>query len=379
MPSDGKIAPGFSFTAAGRSWSRENCLIIAEIGTGHGGARQKAFELIEAAHESGADCVKFQLIYADEIIHPETGIVPLPGGDIRLYDSFKALELPLDFYAACKEKAEMEGLIFLCTPFGARSAAEVASLKPALMKIASPELNHLPLLRQVAKTGIPTLLSSGVSTLSDIEKACDCFSSSVALLHCVTHYPAPAEEYNLRLLNSLRSVFGLPTGVSDHSLDPFLVPLLSLACSGCIVEKHFCLSNKDGGLDDLIALPPPDFRRMARGLRQAQGLSAEAIIEKLTSEYGKARVEAVLGDGVKRLAKSEDENYGRTNRSVHALRAISRGEPLGPENMAILRTEKILRPGILPEFFALACGRSAARDIPSGQGICWEDLGAEIE
>ena len=375
MSIDGKAAPKPHFTAAGQAWSRKNCLIIAEIGTGHGGDRQKAFDLIDAAGESGADCVKFQLVYADEIIHPETGIVPLPGGDIRLYDSFKALELPLDFYRSLKEHAEKKGLVFLCTPFGARSAAELASLTPAVMKVASPELNHLPLLRQVADTGIPTLLSSGVSTLSDIEAALGCFSSSVAILHCVTHYPAPDEEYNLRILSSLSSVFGLPVGVSDHSLDPRLVPALSLACGGSVVEKHFCLSRVDGGLDDLIALTPEDFQAMATAVRSAQALDDREIIKWMGSEYGEERVRTVLGDGVKRLAKSEAANYGRTNRSLHALRGISAGEAIGPDMVAVLRTEKVLRPGIHPRFFELACTRVAARDIQNGQGIVWEDLG----
>jgi sialic acid synthase SpsE len=373
---DGKNAPKADFAAAEKVWNRKNCLVIAEIGTGHGGDRQKAFDLIDAAGESGADCVKFQLVYADEIIHPETGIVPLPGGDIRLYDSFKALELPFDFYRGLKERAEKRGLIFLCTPFGARSAGELASIQPALMKVASPELNHLPLLRQIAETGIPTLLSCGVSTLSDIEKACRCFSSPVAILHCVTSYPAPEEEYNLRILRSLSSVFGLPAGVSDHSLDPRLVPTLSLACGGCAVEKHFCLSRKDGGLDDLIALTPGDFKAMVQSIRRAQTLGDQEIIRWMGSEYGAERVEAVLGDGVKRLAKSEDANYGRSNRSLHALRAITSGEALGQDNLAILRTEKILRPGLHPEFFELACSRLAARDIPSGEGVVWDDLGS---
>lgn len=372
----GKNASMAGFTAAGKEWNRKNCLLIAEIGTGHGGDRHKAFDLIDAAAENGADCVKFQLVYADEIIHPETGIVPLPGGDIRLYDSFKALELPFDFYRSLKERAERSGLIFLCTPFGARSARELASLGPSLMKVASPELNHLPLLRQIAETGIPTLLSSGVSTLSDIEKACRCFSSPVAVLHCVTQYPAPEEEYNLRVLESLGSVLGLPIGVSDHSLDPRLVPALSIACGGCAVEKHFCLSRKDGGLDDLIALTPHDFRAMADAVRSAQGLTDQGIVRWMADEYGEARVEAVLGDGIKRLAKSEDANYGRTNRSLHALRRISAGEALGPGNVAILRSEKVLRPGIHPEFYELACSRLAARDVPSGEGILWEDIGA---
>lgn len=365
------------FSAAGRNWSREHCLIIAEIGTGHGGSLAKAFELIEAAGECGADCVKFQLVRADEIIHPNTGVVPLPGGDIRLYDRFKALELPLDFYATLKDKAEASGLIFLCTPFGEGSAGEIASLGPSLMKVASPELNHLPLLRRIAASGIPTLLSSGVSTLSDIDRAVRFFGSGAALLHCVTAYPAPEEDYNLRLLKTLGALFGIPVGLSDHSLDPVLVPFLSIACSAFAVEKHFCLSTADGGLDDPIALDPAAFKRMSDAIRRAQGMGEGEIVAEAADAYGAARVEAVLGSGVKRLAASESGNYGRSNRSVHALRDIAAGEALGPGNMAILRTEKVLRPGLHPEFFEIAAGRVAARPIGSGQGILWEDLGGK--
>ncbi|HRY55036.1 MAG TPA: N-acetylneuraminate synthase family protein, partial [Spirochaetia bacterium] len=244
------------FEAEGRRFGPGRVLVIAEIGTGHGGDRSRAAELVAAAAEAGADCAKFQCVFAEEILHPETGTVPLPGGAIRLYDRFRRLEEPPSFYAEAKAEAERRGMLFLCTPFGIRSARLLRELGVGLMKVASPELNHLPLLAELAAYGLPTILSSGVSTLADIEAALGILrgrmdgragtggagAPSLALLHCVTAYPAPAEDYNLRLLAGLSSVFGIPTGVSDHSLDPVLVPALSVAAGSSIVEKHICLS-----------------------------------------------------------------------------------------------------------------------------------------
>jgi len=245
-------------------------LVIAELGTGHGGSAAKARELVDAAAAAGAGCVKFQLVYADEILHPNTGVVPLPGGPVRLYDRFRELEMEESFFADMKAYVESKGLVFLCTPFGLRSARILRSLGVALMKIASPELNHDELLEETASYGLPTLLSSGVSRLSDIERALERFPrEDVCLLHCVTAYPAPPEDYNLRVLGSLAAVFGVSVGVSDHSLDPVLVPALAVAEGAVAVEKHFCLSRDDDGLDDPVALPPGDFARMVRAVRDA--------------------------------------------------------------------------------------------------------------
>jgi sialic acid synthase SpsE len=252
------------------------------------------------------------------------------------------------------------------------------------MKVASPELNHFPLLDELASYGLPTILSSGVSTLADIDRALRRFggrpggaggASGVALLHCVTSYPAPASDYNLRILASLGSVFGIPMGVSDHSLDPVLVPALSIASGAGIIEKHICLSREECGLDDPIALPPADFAAMARAIRAAEATAPKKTIAALAAEYGTAEVEAVLGDGVKRLAPSEAENYSRTNRSVHAMRRIEAGEAFAPSSLAILRSEKALRPGLDPELLPILIGRRALRGIPSGEGIEWEDVG----
>lgn len=363
------------FRVAGNAYGPRSPLVVAEIGTSHGGDLAKAFELVDAAAEAGADCAKFQCVFAEEIVHPNTGVVSLPGGPTPIYERFRDLELGEEFYAAMKERAEARGMLFLCTPFGLKSARLLRRLGVEAMKVASPELNHLPLIDELASYGLPVLVSSGVSTLADIERALRRLACPVLLLHCVTAYPAPAEEYNLRVLAGLSSVFGLPTGVSDHSADPVLVPSLAVAMGASCVEKHICLSRVDKGLDDPIALPPEDFSRMARAVREAAELPAQATIAALSERFGADVVEKVLGDGVKRLAPSEAGNYSRTNRSVHALREIKKGEVFSAENLALLRTEKILRPGLGPELLPAVLGRKARRAVPSGEGITWEDVG----
>lgn len=364
-----------SFPVGARSFDSGHPLVIAEIGTSHGGDIEKAFDLIDAAAEAGADCAKFQCVLADEIVHPNTGYVTLPGGSVPIYERFKALELDADFYASAKERTEAKGLLFLCTPFGLKSARLLRRLKVEAMKVASPELNHLSLIDELASYGLPTLVSSGVSTLADIERALSRLACPVLLLHCVTAYPAPAEEYNLRLLANLASIFGLPTGVSDHSSNPILVPSLAVAVGAVAVEKHICLSRSDPGLDDPIALPPGDFSAMTRAIRMAAELPAQATIAALCERFGADVVEAVLGDGVKRLAPSEAANYTRTNRSIHALKAIKKGDIFSEKNLALLRTEKVLRPGIGPEQLPRIIGRAARRDVANGEGIDWEDVG----
>ena len=349
-------------------------LIIAELGTSHGADPVKARELVDAAALAGAGCVKFQMVYADEILHPNTGEVALPGGMGRLYDTFKRLEVPPSFYADMKAYAESKGLIFLCTPFGPRSARELWELKPKAVKIASPELNYTALVKQIAGYGLPVFLSTGVSKLRDIEAALEVFSPErVCLLHCVTAYPAPERDYNLRTMESLGAVFGTAVGLSDHSTDPELTPALAVAMGAAAIEKHFCMSRDDPGLDDPIALPPDSFARMVRAVNCAAAMSREEVIAAYSRERGENLVRAVLGDGVKRLAPSEKANYERTNRSLHALRDIAEGEVIEAGMTGILRTEKVLRPGLPPSWAERIIGRKARRFIPAGEGIRFED------
>jgi len=370
----------YFFEINGTFFSDENPLIIAELGTSHNGDIKKAKKMIDAAADSGAVCAKFQLVYADEILHPNTGVVPLPGGNIRLYDRFKTLEAPQEFYIDIKEYTESKGLIFLCTPFGMKSAEILKGMKPAAVKIASPELNYTGLLKEVAAWEIPALLSSGVSKLADIEAAISIMRNeelgikNICLLHCVTSYPAPEIEYNLRLLPNLSAIFGVSVGVSDHSSDPVLVPALAVSMGACVIEKHFCLSKNDPGLDDPIALAPDDFLKMTKAVKQAAKDRPQETIARLSKEKGFDLIEQILGNGIKKLSASEEANYRRTNRSIHALREIKKGEKISKNDFAVLRTEKILRPGLEPFWEDSIEGRTAKNDIPSGEGIRFEDI-----
>jgi sialic acid synthase SpsE len=389
-------------------YCHKNPLIIAELGTSHNGDIMKAKRLIDAASDSGAGCVKVQMVYADEILHPNTGEVPLPGGKIRLYDQFKALETPVEFYKKVKEYTESKGLLFLCTPFGLKSARILREIQPKIVKIASPELNFTSLLEEISGWGLPILLSSGVSRLSDIENAVEILrndasqrrtvpsvrdaeaqredyhstlnkqelreEASICLLHCVTSYPAPETDYNLRVLPSLAAIFGVSVGISDHSSDAELVPALAVAMGAAVIEKHFCLSKTDGGLDDPIAQPPEEFSRMVRAIRRAAKAGAQETIAYYSRERGEDFINQILGSGVKELAPSEKANYRLTNRSIHALRDISAGEILKEGDYACLRTEKLLRPGLEPCWEKTIEGRTVRNFIPAGEGIRFEDI-----
>ena len=359
--------------------------IIAEIGTSHEGSIEKARELVDAAAWAGADTIKFQWVYADEILHPDTGFVKLPTGNIRLYDRFKQLECPVSFYKEMVDYVHSKGCKFCCSPFGLRSLRELLELKPDYVKVASPELNHFPMLKALsdyrARAGaanVPVILSSGVSKLEDIKNAIDIVGTdNVSLLHCITSYPAPENEYNLKVISTLSNQFKIECGVSDHSLDPVLVPVLSVACGGTVIEKHITLSRETMGLDDPVALEPEQFALMVHTVHQTEAtfrhygseLGMERTVAQLGEQFGTDRVKAVLGDGIKRLAPAEEANYGRTNRSLHFMHDMKAGEVIGENDVAVLRTEKVLTPGLTPDYLEKVIGARLTKDVTSGAGV----------
>lgn len=349
------------------------CFIIAEIGTSHGGDPERAADLIGAAAEAGADCVKTQAVFADEILHPACGPVDLPGGRIPLYEQFRRLERGIDFYRAMKERAEEKNMVFLCTPFGAGSAEILRILEVQAVKIASPELNHYPLLA-AASFGPPIILSTGVSTLGDIEHALSVLKVPAALLHCVTAYPAPPEDYNLRCMEHLSKIFGVPVGVSDHTADPLQVPLTAAAYGGCMIEKHMTLTRDGRGLDDPFALEPEDFSHMVREVRLLETLPAEERGKTPEELFGAETVKTILGDGIKRLSPAEEHNYRTTNRSLLALQDLPAGGVITPANTALLRSEKNRTAGLSPDEYTLTLGKHLRRGVKGGNGITWEDL-----
>jgi N-acetylneuraminate synthase len=299
------------------------CFIIAEIGTSHGGSIERARDLIRAARDAAA---------------------------------------------------EDSGLVFLCTPFGLRSARILKSIGVQAIKIASPESNHYPLLQEVAGYKLPVIASTGVTTAGDIERMLSILGKNTVLLHCITSYPAPEEEYNIRILPNLSHIFGVATGVSDHSLDPHLVPMLSIIAGGCVIEKHLTLERNGTGLDDPIALDPTQFRSMVEKVRFAENDKREHVLEWINETYGEQRVVRAMGTGIKEMPQSEKCNYLTTKRSILALTDIEEGELFTEQNTDLLRSEKNLRPGLKPEFHHLIIGKPSKRLVGAGYGITWDDV-----
>ena len=354
--------------------------IVAEAGTSYEGSLDKAKQLVECAKKCGADVVKFQWVYADEILHPKTGLVHLPTGDIPLYERFRQLEVTPDFFAELRDFCRELQIEFMCSPFGPKSLSELLQIQPDYIKIASPELNYVQLLHQLSnenKRNIPVVLSSGVSTLSDIETALSCFDkkslSNLTLLHCITSYPAPEDEYNLNVIKTLNQIFGVCTGVSDHSLNPLYVPLLSQALGSTMLEKHITLSNEGNGLDDPVALNPKNFEMMCKIVRAfAQSDSVvDYTVSYLQDKIGD-RVFNILGTGIKELAPSEKANYGRTNRCLRFIKDKKAGEKIEKSDIAILRTEKILEVGLAPKFLENIENCILTKDVFSGDAVKWD-------
>lgn len=374
-----------SFSCGGKVFSSNHPLIIAELGTSHGGNLDRAFEMIDAVSGVGCDAVKVQIVYADEILHPKSGKVKLPCGEVLLYERFKALEVPLSFYKKIREYAHKKHLMFSASVFGMKSLGDLSSLSPEFFKVASPELNHYPLIKEIAKKNMPIILSTGVSRLGDIEYAIDEIrrvnkNAPLAILHCITSYPAPETEYNISLIENLSRIFSVPTGLSDHSLHPFFVPLLSLAFSSCIIEKHLCLSKNEEGLDDKIALEPDDFSLMCNVLRKMEDARKEEIIQYLLLQgFNREKIDSVIGIGNKKLAASEEKNYDRTNRSLHYVRDLKKGHTLKKDDVIIVRTEKVLSVGISPMFYNIAVGAVLQKDVMGGEGLSFDDIIARGE
>ena len=183
-------------------------------------------------------------------------------------------------------------------------------------------------------------------------------------------------------MENLKNIFGIETGVSDHSLDPVLVPVLSVLCGGTVIEKHITLSRSTDGLDDPVALEGEQFALMCHVARQAEAVlnrygkdvGKQRILKELEENYEKEKIFSALGDGIKRLAESEKQNYGRTNRSLHYTRSLSKGDVISVSDIAVLRTEKILSPGISPAHLEKVLGSILQNDVTDGDGVKFSDI-----
>jgi N-acetylneuraminate synthase/N,N'-diacetyllegionaminate synthase len=263
----------------------------------------------------------------------------------------KELELRPEDFKRLKAQADRKGILFFSTPDEEESADFLDMLGVPIFKIGSGEATNLPYLRHVARKGKPVILSTGMCSLEEVKAAVSAIRDSgcdrLILLHCVSSYPAPPEDCNLRAMDTLAAAFGCPVGFSDHTMG-FSVAVAAAALGACVIEKHLTLDKGMPGPDHSASLDPREFAEMAAAVRI---------------------VEAALGDGVKRLMASEIDAARTVRKVAVVVRAIGSGQPLVPADVVMLRAAGGILPSVLPSFF----GRRAARDIPAGS-ILTDDL-----
>jgi len=334
----------------------DRTFVIAEVGVNHNGSIELARKLVDKACLAGADAVKFQTFRAERLVSRSARKAQYQQRNATdadtQFEMLERLELSGDDHRTLLAHCRAASITFLSSPFDEQSADLLDDLGVTAFKIPSGELTNHALLRHVAEKGKPLIVSTGMSTLAEVTEAVEVIiaagSRHLSLLHCVTEYPAPFADVNLRAMLTLRDAFGFPVGYSDHT-PGIEIAVAAVALGASIIEKHFTLSRGMSGPDHRASLEPDELAEMVRAIRN---------------------VEQALGDGVKSPAPCEVKNIPIARKSVVAERDIAAGEALTRENVAIKRPGD----GIQPRDLETVMGRSVAVDIKSGDVVTWEDL-----
>ncbi len=332
----------------------EACFIIAEAGVNHNGDVSLAKKLIDVARDAGADAVKFQTFKTEELVTGGTEKAQYQkqttGAEESQFEMIKRLELAESDFAELFDYAKKRGLVFLSSAFDRRSVDLLAELGVAAFKIPSGEIIDFPLLKHIAQKKKPMILSTGMSTIDEIEEALAVIqkegTTEIILLHCVSSYPAKAEDMNLRAMETLRRTFKLPVGLSDHTLG-ITVPTAAVALGACVIEKHFTLDRSLPGPDHRASLEPDELKQMVASIRD---------------------VERALGNGAKKPTPKEEENKKAARRSIVARVAIPEGTIITEDML------EVKRPGIglEPRHLVALIGKRTKKDINSGELINWD-------
>ncbi len=335
----------------------EGVLVIAEGGVNHNGSVSIGKELIDRAHYAGADAIKFQSFKAERLVarharKAEYQTRTTPAQESH-FEMLVRLELDEDAQAALVEHAARVGIRFLSSPFDEESADFLDSVGVDAFKIPSGEITNLGLLAHIALKRKPMIVSTGMCTLGEVEQALATITGHgnppVTLLHCVTEYPAPYDEINLRAMETLASAFKVPVGYSDHTAG-IEIPLAAVALGARVIEKHFTLDRTMDGPDHRASLEPEEFRAMTKSIRMVQ---------------------AALGDGIKRPALCELKNRDVARKSLVAARPIGAGEELTPQNVTVKRPGH----GIQPCDLTKVLGKRVRIGLERDDVITWEMIG----
>lgn len=341
-----------------------SCFIIAEAGVNHNGSVDLALKLVEAAKRAGADAVKFQTFSAERLARPgapKAEYQRRQTGDGDQFSMLKSLELPRADYRRLVDRCREVGIEFMSTPFDEDAADFLVSLGMQRVKIPSGEITNLPFLGHAARFGVPIVLSTGMSTLEEVDEAVSSIARArrekdlneplaqrLTLLHCTSNYPAAEVDVNLRAMQTLASRFGLPVGYSDHTAGT-AIAVAAVAMGATVIEKHFTLDR---------GLPGPDHQASIESAELARMIAEIRIVE------------TGLGDGRKIPRPSELPVRDLVRRSVTLVRNLPAGRVLVREDVALLRPGT----GIPPKDLTRILGRRIRTPLSSGTVLEWEHL-----
>ncbi len=325
--------------------------VIAEMSCNHHGRYAEAERIVRAAKAAGADAVKLQTYTPDTM----TLDAPQPWFRIKgtiwngrgLHELYREAMTPWTWHKPLKTLADSLGLVLFSSPFDATAVDYLEDLGMPAYKIASFENGDLPLIKKVAKTRKPVIVSTGTATTAEVDEAVKTLKAAkakFALLKCVSAYPAPESEMNLRAIPALAKRHGVPVGLSDHTLGS-TTAVAAAALGACVLEKHLILSRKSGGPDAKFSMEPAEFKAMVAAIRSA---------------------EAALGDG--KLGPAPSETPSRAfRRSLFIVKDVKAGDRLTPENLRAIRPGN----GLPPREYEAALGRRAKKDITRGTPLSW--------
>ena len=328
--------------------------IIAEMSGNHNQSLEKALQIVDAAAKSGASALKIQTYTADTITLKGVFTINEPtslwyGRD--LHDLYQEAHTPWEWHKAIFERAKERGIICFSSPFDETAVDLLEELGNPIYKVASFEINHIPLLKYIARTGKPVIMSTGASSLAEIEEAVKTLKENgcneLVILKCTSTYPATPENSNIVTIPHLRDLFNCEVGLSDHTLG-IGVAVASIALGAIVIEKHFCLNRSEGGVDSAFSLEPDEFKKLVEECNRA-------YLAKGGISYGILDDEAKVSAG---------------KRSIYVSKDISAGESITLNNI------KVVRPGfgMHPRHFEEILGRKVSKDLAVGTPLSFDML-----